>query len=112
MPWDLDLTWANNMYGGGGEPFRDRVLPRPAFAVEYRNRVREIRDLLYNSEQTGMMIDEFASVHLHAGTAVVGRCRPRDVGLQPDPGLVATSTRARPGTAASISRRRPTTSRA
>ncbi len=59
--WDLDLTWANNMYGGGDEPFRDRVLPRPEFAVEYRNRVREIRDLLYNPEQTGLLIDEIAS---------------------------------------------------
>jgi hypothetical protein len=58
--WDLDLTWANNMFGGGREPFRDRVLPRPEFGVEYRNRLREIRDLLYNSEQTGMIIDEFA----------------------------------------------------
>jgi hypothetical protein len=59
-PWDLDLTWANNMFGGGREPFRDRVLTRPEFAVEYRNRIREIRDLLYNPEQTGMIIDEFA----------------------------------------------------
>ena len=58
--WDLDLTWANNMFGNGDEPFRDRVLPRPEFGVEYRNRLREIRDLLYNSEQTGMIIDEFA----------------------------------------------------
>ncbi len=24
-PWDLDLTWAANMYGGGNEPFRNRV---------------------------------------------------------------------------------------
>ncbi len=36
-------------------------LPRPEFAVEYRNRVREIRDLLYNIDQTGLMIDEVAS---------------------------------------------------
>jgi hypothetical protein len=66
-PWDLDLTWANNMYGGGREPFRDRVLPRPEFAVEYRNRVRELRDLLYNTEQTGMIIDEFASFIYKSG---------------------------------------------
>jgi hypothetical protein len=26
FPWDLDLTWANNMYGNGNEPFLSRVL--------------------------------------------------------------------------------------
>lgn len=61
-PWDLDLTWADNMYGGGGSPFKNRVLPRPAFGLEYRNRIREIRDLLYNSEQTGLLIDEYAAM--------------------------------------------------
>jgi len=61
-PWDLDLTWANNMYGNGNEAFRAAgVLNHPAIAQEYRNRMREIRDLLYNTEQTGMLIDEKAS---------------------------------------------------
>jgi len=59
-PWDLDLTWADNMYGNGEDPFKSRVLSRTAFALEYHNRMREIRDLLYNSEQTGMLIDETA----------------------------------------------------
>lgn len=61
-PWDLDLTWGDNMYGGGGSPFKNRVLPRPAFGLEYRNRIREIRDLLYNPEQTGFLIDEYAAM--------------------------------------------------
>jgi hypothetical protein len=61
-PWDLDLTWANNMYGGGNSPFKNRVLPRPDFSLEYKNRLREIRDLLFNSDQAGQLIDEFASV--------------------------------------------------
>ncbi len=61
MPWDLDLTWANNMFGDGNEPFKSRVLSRPTFALEYRNRLREIRDLLYNPEQTGQLIDEMAA---------------------------------------------------
>ncbi|MBN2473626.1 MAG: lamin tail domain-containing protein [Pirellulales bacterium] len=60
-PWDLDLTWANNMYGSGDEPFRSRVLAaQPVLNQEYLNRMREIRDLLYNPEQTGMLIDEMA----------------------------------------------------
>jgi hypothetical protein len=60
-PWDMDLTWGDNMYGGGNEPFRSRVLPRGAFSIEYKNRGREIRDLLFNSEQAGQLIDETAA---------------------------------------------------
>ncbi|HZR15849.1 MAG TPA: CotH kinase family protein [Verrucomicrobiae bacterium] len=62
IPWDIDLTWANNMFGDGEDPFKRRVLSRPAFRLEYQNRLREIRDLLFNPEQTGQMIDEYASV--------------------------------------------------
>ena len=62
IPWDIDLTWANNMFGAGEEPFKRRVLSRPAFRLEYQNRLREIRDLLFNPEQTGQIIDEYAAV--------------------------------------------------
>ena len=61
IPWDIDLTWANNMFGNGNEPFRSRVLAFAEFALGYRNRMREIRDLLFNSEQVGLLIDEMAS---------------------------------------------------
>ena len=65
--WDLDLTWADNMYGGGDEPFKTRVLPRPALNLEYKNRIREIRNLLYNPDQTGALIDEMAAKVWTAG---------------------------------------------
>ena len=61
VPWDLDLTWANNMFGNGNEPFRSRVLPIPEYGQAYRNRMREIRDLLYNEDQTNALIDEVAA---------------------------------------------------
>lgn len=61
-PWDLDLTWANSMYGSGEEPFKSRVLSRPAFRLEYQNRLREIRDLLFNTKETGLLIDELAQI--------------------------------------------------
>ena len=65
-PWDLDLTWADNMYvggvTGGTEPFQSRVLRRQVFDLEYRNRVREIRDLLFNSDQAWKLIDEYANL--------------------------------------------------
>ena len=61
-PWDLDLSWADSMYGGGEEPFKNRVLPRAAFNVEYQNRVRELRDLLFNSDEGARVIDDLASL--------------------------------------------------
>ena len=63
-PWDLDLTWSDNMYGGGQEAFKNRVLSssRVAFLMEYRNRVRELRDLLFNADETGKLIDEHAAM--------------------------------------------------
>lgn len=60
-PWDLDLTWADSMHGGGQDPFRDRVLPRPAFNREYQNRVRELRDLLLNDDEGWRVIDDLAA---------------------------------------------------
>lgn len=62
IPWDIDLTWANNMYGNGEDPFKHQVLSRPQFRIEYQNRLREIRDLLFNPEQTGRLIDEYTGV--------------------------------------------------
>ena len=62
LPWDLDLTWADNMYGSGDEPFNSRLISRDVFRIDYRNRMRELRDLLYNSDQTGQLIDEFAAM--------------------------------------------------
>ena len=60
-PWDLDLTWADNMFGSGRHTFVGRVAENPAFNREFQNRVRELRDLLYNEEQTGWLIDEVAA---------------------------------------------------
>ncbi len=59
--WDLDLTWTTT-YGGGGTrgPLSDHVLAIPQFALDYRNRTREIMDLLFNTDQAGMVLDEVA----------------------------------------------------
>jgi spore coat protein CotH len=70
IPWDLDLTWAETMYGNGDDPLKARLLytnknysgVREPFNTEYRNRLREIMDLLYNSEQVGQMIDEYSAL--------------------------------------------------
>ncbi len=71
--WDLDLTWADNMYRGGqtggDEPLKSRLLDNfaspgrlPTINVEFRNRVREIRDLLWNNDQAYTLIDEYAAL--------------------------------------------------
>lgn len=62
LPWDLDLTWDESMFGYGGEPFRDRVLARPEFNVDYQNYLRALRDLLFNPDQMYPMIDETAAI--------------------------------------------------
>jgi hypothetical protein len=60
--WDVDLTWTC-YYGGMSDPFsRSGVLNSPQISVACRNRVREIVDLLFNSDQTNQLIDEFAAV--------------------------------------------------
>lgn len=72
IPWDLDLTWSDNMYRagqtGGDEPFKSRVLSNfdldapalPNINREFRNRVREIRDLLWNTDEAFRLLDEHA----------------------------------------------------
>jgi len=64
LPWDLDLTWANNMYGNGEDPFKKQgaIFSNPGILVEYQNRLREFHDLLYNPEQMNALLDELADV--------------------------------------------------
>jgi hypothetical protein len=50
------------MYGNGEEPFKARVLAHKPLEIAYQNRLREIRDLLFNEDQTGQLIDEYAAV--------------------------------------------------
>jgi hypothetical protein len=64
LPWDVDLVWANNMYGDGEDAFRKQggIHRRPELFLEFLNRLREFHDLLYNPEQMNQLIDEFASI--------------------------------------------------
>jgi hypothetical protein len=62
IPWDTDLTWADRMFGDGEEPFHSRVLFRRTFFLEYQNRLREIRDLLFNPQETHRLIEETAAL--------------------------------------------------
>ena len=63
-PWDLDLTWANNMYGNGEEPFKSNgaIFNNTAIKLEYQNRLREFHDLLYNTDQLYALLEELAAI--------------------------------------------------
>jgi len=69
IPYDIDLTWADHMFGNGEEPFKLTVLAKPKLRLEYQNRLREIRDLLYNPGEAGRLIDECAAVIADPGGA-------------------------------------------
>ena len=58
LPWDLDLTFANNMYGDGNHDFKTKVAQNPAFNIDYQNRVREVLDLLFNRDEGDKLVDE------------------------------------------------------
>lgn len=63
IPWDVDLSWANHMFGDGGEPFfRAGLLRIEPARGEYQKRLAEIRDLLFNSDQAGALLDEYAAM--------------------------------------------------
>jgi len=64
LPWDVDLVWADNMYGDGEDPFRKqgRIHARPVLFLEFQNRLRKFHDLLYNPGQMNQLLDEFASI--------------------------------------------------
>ncbi len=72
LPWDVDLTWANNMYGNGEDIFRQYggIHRRPALFLEFQNRLREFYDLLYNAEQINQLLDEFADIIDNPNTAL------------------------------------------
>ena len=67
LPWDLDLTFGSD-HGDGAEPFRDlvvgvlssRLRPREApYTPAFRNRLREILQLLYNEATLFPLLDRW-----------------------------------------------------
>jgi len=64
LVWDVDLTWANNMYGNGEDTFKSqgRIFSNPNILIEYQNRLREFHDLLYNADQLYQVLDDLADI--------------------------------------------------
>jgi hypothetical protein len=67
FPWDVDLTWANNMYGNGEDVFKSQggIFSNPNMLIEYQNRLREFHDLLYNADQLYQVLDDLADIIDH-----------------------------------------------
>ena len=61
IPWDVDLTWGEHMYGSGRDPFRRAgILDQSQRLQDYLERLAEHRDLLFNPEQMNRLIREQA----------------------------------------------------
>ncbi len=64
LPWDLDLTWTT--YYGSNDPSdafrRAGVFNYGGIDIECKNRLREVVDLLFNTDQAYQLIDEYAAI--------------------------------------------------
>lgn len=64
IPWDLDLTFEDAPHLGRGDTAAweniYRVLSHDEVDIPYQNRVRELTSLLFNSDQTNMLVDEYS----------------------------------------------------
>jgi hypothetical protein len=60
LPWDTDLSWDTGIYTDDGEQFK-KVLSYSEPNIKFKNRMRELRDLLLNDDQCWQLIDEYAA---------------------------------------------------
>jgi len=67
MPWDSDTSWGPN-WNGGEDLCKQAIYgyggssPRPDFVRDYKNVVRELRDLAWTEEQIDLLIDPLAAL--------------------------------------------------
>ena len=60
MPWDLDMLYMPVTHWSGVLNLQNSILQYPELYNEYRNRARELTDLLFTSDQLGALVDEQA----------------------------------------------------
>lgn len=61
IPWDVDLSWGDRMYGDGEEPFA-QILGRSPFREAYQEKLAEFCDLLFNPAAMDRLIGEHAAM--------------------------------------------------
>lgn len=58
LPWDSDTSWGPN-WNGGVDFCKNAMGTRPDFNRDYRNVVRELRDLLWQEDQIRSLLDYY-----------------------------------------------------
>lgn len=61
MPWDLDMLYMPVTHWSGVLNLQNALFQHPALNIEYKNRARELQDLLYTNEELGALVDEQAA---------------------------------------------------
>ena len=65
LPWDFDVSWGPSYADEGGIDYSLQAIfegeGKPPFKTEYRNFIREFRDLVWQEEVLEPMIDELAA---------------------------------------------------
>ena len=60
LPWDTDLSWDTGIYTHDDEQFK-KVLAYTEPGIKFKNRMRELQDLLMNGDQCRQLIEEYAA---------------------------------------------------
>ncbi|MBL9008724.1 MAG: lamin tail domain-containing protein [Myxococcales bacterium] len=60
MPWDLDMLYMPVTHWSGVLNLQNAILQHAELSVEYKNRGRELQDLLLTDDQLGALVDEQA----------------------------------------------------
>ena len=61
IPWDLDMLYMPVTHWSGVMNFQNALSQHAVFALEYRNRARELEDLLFSEEPFGKLVDQIAA---------------------------------------------------
>ncbi len=61
MPWDLDMLYMPVTHWSGVINLQNSILQHAELMTEYRNRGRELADLLFTNDQLGALVDEQAA---------------------------------------------------
>ncbi|MFO0578244.1 MAG: lamin tail domain-containing protein [Polyangia bacterium] len=69
MPWDLDMLYMPVTHWSGVLNLQNSILQHAELYTEYRNRARELQDLLFTADELGALVDEQAAF---VGRAAVG----------------------------------------
>ncbi len=86
MPWDSDASWGPN-WNSGIDYSKNAIVSgadREPFRIEYRNVLREFRDLVWTEEVIHQMIDDLAAfvADFHMADRDRWRSAPADAGSQ------------------------------